>query len=138
MVGSNDEDMSRMLKAMIRKDTLGDAKVMMNGEDITSIDSVTLSETVSYMKAHEFTLFEKLDAFENIRIFGNLNQRTKLDKMLVTCEQFFKRNRLVEKMGPSERSMLQILVSVISQEKKIVVLDEPALFFDLRKKIFFL
>ena len=91
---------------MIRRDKIGDAEVTLNGENICGLEKDNLSQYVSYMNAHEFTLFEKLDAFENIKIYGSLSHKTKLDKMLLICEEFYNKSKPVAKMSPSERSML--------------------------------
>ena len=37
LVGGNDEDMSRMLKAMISQEKIGNAQIILDGENIASI-----------------------------------------------------------------------------------------------------
>ena len=73
LAGGFDEEISKLLRIVIGKADIRDGQVYIKGERIQDIESHKLNEIISYSKVENFSLFEKLNAIENIQIFSNLS-----------------------------------------------------------------
>ena len=129
-LGGFEKDTSTILRAIAGQLELEKGTIYMDGVDINTQKKNFLMQHVSYSSFDECSLFEKLTAKENISIFSNLAHSNSIVDIQTTSERYIDQNCMVEEMDIQEKSLLQFLVSLISDEKRILVLDEPSLYFD--------
>jgi ribose transport system ATP-binding protein len=134
LLGENGAGKSTLMNILTGLLPLDDGQVIFNGKDVTGC-SIRESEDMGIAFVHqELSLFNDLQAYENIFFNKELKTKTgtlKKREMIQKCHEVFQKlgvdidpTALVQTLSASEKQTLEIAKAIFF-EAKLLILDEP-------------
>ncbi|MGN0261279.1 MAG: ABC transporter ATP-binding protein [Eggerthellaceae bacterium] len=143
LIGPNGAGKSTILKSISKQLQIVDGTVLVEGRDLTGISASELAKTVSmlFSTAPATELLTCQDIVETGRYpytgrMGVLNaeDHARVDQIMKTTQVWEIRDRDFSRISDGQRQRV-LLARALCQEPKILIMDEPTSFLDIRYQI---
>ena len=143
IIGPNGSGKTTLLKSITRLLRPKKGEILLNDQNIWKVDNKVIAKNIavvtqnndsSYMNVFDFILLGRIPYFKKMQLFETKYDRDIAEKYMKLTDTFKYKDKAIDKLSGGERQLIYI-TSALTQEPKLLLLDEPTAHLDISHKI---